>query len=768
MIFYLGNKVEGLLSESERLVKNKNKRWEYGYCKEIDTVIISKDGTLGDIFNIMGLNIGLPAQPENKAILNNELHSNRQKWERHELPEDLTDKSIAKHSIGLKPEQINSYLESVFDKHEAYIDREFNRRSEGVWCFINGMAVYIPGTYYYGIQWVREEVEYPNFRIIQNELMIFWEACKADSRCYGMQYVKNRRIGASFLAIIELLEAGTIAEDKLLGIVSKKGLDSSKIFRRLIKSFKRLPSFFQPIWDGTNTPKKELVLDEPTKRRKAGEAISEGNGLGTSIGWHNTEINAMDGDAIYRSLLDESGKYPTDVPFSEYWYIVKTSHTKGTRITGKSMVVSTVNPMKKGGSQYLTIWNDSDVNKRDGNGETTSGLYRIFIPAKYCLEGKFDVYGFTIVEDPAKAIKTDEGIYATEGSRTWLKNRAEALKGDPEKVNEFLRQFPETERDAFRDSGNDSEFNLIKLQEQLDHNKFELDDRFNNEDDFLGNNDVERGNFSWKDGIKDTEVIWRPDANGRFFIKNGCHPPKEYRNQYEEKYKNGILAKSPLASHIGSAGVDPYNRSRTVDKRGSYGSYILTTKKEHTCDILPNNTMIVEYIARPKKVELFFEEVLMCSVYYSIPFLAELSNERFLHYIKDRGYRHYSLNNPFKKPSDLSATENEIGGAPQQDGKIRDAQASAVEAYIEDQVGVSMDSSTRKIGEMGDFPFSRTLTQLKDFDVDKRTKFDAFIAFSLALLANQKITTKIIEKPKPISMPFDTYNNSGLISTYAS
>jgi hypothetical protein len=25
--------------------------------------------------------------------------------------------------------------------------------------------------------------------------------------------------------------------------------------------------------------------------------------------------------------------------------------------------------------------------------------FTIFIPAKYCLEGKFDIYGFTIVED---------------------------------------------------------------------------------------------------------------------------------------------------------------------------------------------------------------------------------------------------------------------------------------------------------------------------------------------------------------------------------
>jgi hypothetical protein len=57
--------------------------------------------------------------------------------------------------------------------------------------------------------------------------------------------------------------------------------------------------------DGTNAPKKELVL---TKRNQNDEVESE-DGLGSVISWHNTAINAMDGDAIFRSLLDESGKY---------------------------------------------------------------------------------------------------------------------------------------------------------------------------------------------------------------------------------------------------------------------------------------------------------------------------------------------------------------------------------------------------------------------------------------------------------------------------
>ena len=39
---------------------NRYKKWEYGYNKEHDVVIISKDGTIGDIYEIQNLKIALP------------------------------------------------------------------------------------------------------------------------------------------------------------------------------------------------------------------------------------------------------------------------------------------------------------------------------------------------------------------------------------------------------------------------------------------------------------------------------------------------------------------------------------------------------------------------------------------------------------------------------------------------------------------------------------------------------------------------------------
>lgn len=755
MIFYLGERVENLTEDKNRLARNKAKSWKYGYDASIDTVIISKDGTLGEIYCVSGINIGLPQQPEKEGIINHNKTPLNQKFKRKPLPEELTDVSISNYTRKLtgsdkeKSDQSVKYINSLYDKYADYIEQEYERRDKGLWIYVKGSPVYIPGTYYYGVQWVREETEYPNFRIIQNELMIFWEACKADNRCFGMQYVKNRRIGASYLAIVELLESGTINEDKILGIVSKTGADSSNIFTRLIKGFKRLPCFFQPLWDGTNTPKKELILDVPTKRRAKNEVVSN-DGLGSKISWHNTAINAMDGDAIFRSLLDESGKYPPDVPFDTYWGIVKTSHTKGIRITGKTMVVSTVNAKNKGGAEYETVWNDSDVTKRDGNGQTTSGLYRIFIPAKYCLEGMFDDYGFTIVEDPKKSIKTDEGVLTDVGSKTFLKNKSDALSDKPEKFNEFKRQFPDTIYDAFRDESGNSAFNSVKLEQQV----------FYNNHDMMPD-EIETGNFSWENGIADSSVKWNPDPKGRFWIAKGCHPPVEFRNQKEIKHLNGLAAWAPTAEHIGCFGLDPYNVTKAVTK-GSRGSIHLSTKMNTSS--LPNNTFILEYLDRAPRIEDFFEDALMAMVYFSMPMLAELSNYEFLRMIKKRGYRHFSMNNPFKKYDDLIPTEAELGGVPAQNAKIGIAQANAVNSYVEDYIGVAMEESNRPKGQMGYMPFTRTLSQWQTVNLEKRTDFDAYISSSLSLVGNQKLEIKAPPKKKRKN-PFKKYNNTGVLST---
>ena len=63
--------------------KNAKKEWEYGYNPEFDIVIISKDGTLGDIYDIQNLRVGLPKTPEKVSYKSD-------KWEPIILPKELS------------------------------------------------------------------------------------------------------------------------------------------------------------------------------------------------------------------------------------------------------------------------------------------------------------------------------------------------------------------------------------------------------------------------------------------------------------------------------------------------------------------------------------------------------------------------------------------------------------------------------------------------------------------------------------------------------
>ncbi|WNH10047.1 hypothetical protein [Thalassobellus suaedae] len=733
MIHYLGHK-EHPVSEAIRQNKNALKSWKYGYDAEHDVVIISKDGTLGEIYSVNGLCIGFPEVPKDrKQIINWDKTESNQKWKRKELPKGLTH-------------------DTQYDaEHEDYIKEEIKRRKEGVWIFIKGEKIYLTGLSYYLYQWCYLDEGYADFRLIQNELMLFWEACKADNRCYGVAYVKNRRFGWSTICDAELLYSGTTHKDKKLGIISKTNEDAKEMFDIAFSMFKKLPPFFQPSWDEQTLSR--ILL---RKTKKSDKDIDDG--LDTYIRSYSTALNSMDGGKkVFRSAIDECGKFPKDVPFARYWSIVKTSHRQGTRIVGKSMVGSTVNALKKGGSEFKKVFEQSDISLRNENGQTPSGLYGLFISAELGLEGRYDTYGFSIVDDPKVKTLTDEGIYVTTGSRTYLDIELESKKSDPEEYNEQLRQFPRTVKHAFRDESNECAFNLNKIIEQTEHNEYE-----SNHDD-KGSDEIERGNLQWKNGVQDTEVVWKPDPeNGKFWIKSGCHPPAEIRNKREKKFIHGILAWAPTASHIGTIGADPYNRTLNADGRGSKGSLSLSTR--YNTSSLPNEEFIVEYIDRAKKVEYFFEDALMLCVYYSVPLLGELSNEAFLKHIKNRGYRHFSMNNPFKTYKQLSHTEKEIGGAPAQDSKIADQQFYAVEAYISDRVGVARESNNRPLGTMGSMVFNRTLEQWKEVDLANRTKYDAYISSSLSLVGNQKQIIKqdvIAEKRRN---PFKKYDNSGTFS----
>ena len=712
--------------------KNRYKQWKYGYDKESDVVVISKTGEIGDIYNIQNLKIALPKISGSHKF-------KKDKWSRIDYPKELEKiKSVF---------EWNQMPEYFKEKYYDYIDEEFKRREEG-FSFINkGIPTYITGSHYMYLQWSKIDVGAAEFRESNRLFFIFWEACKADERSYGMCYLKNRRSGFSFMASGELVNQATISSDSRFGILSKSGADAKKMFTdKVVPISVNYPFFFKPIQDGMDRPKTELAYRVPASkltRRKLdqGEKPEELEGLDTTIDWKNTGDNSYDGEKLKLLAHDESGKWERPDNILNNWRVTKTTLRLGSRIVGKCMMGSTSNSLDKGGANFKKLYEDSNVTKRNRNGQTSSGLYSLFIPMEWNYEGFIDSYGNPVFDTPEEQIDGPYGEIIDQGVIEHWQNEVDGLRNDQDSLNEYYRQFPRTEQHAFRDEAKESLFNLTKIYEQIDYNE-----------EVQNIMQVTQGNFQWENGQQDSNVIFAPNTNGRF--KVSWVPPKNLQNRVI--VKNGV--KYPGNEHVGAFGCDSYDISGTVDKRGSKGSLHGLTK--FSMEDAPPNMFFLEYIARPQTAEIFFEDVLMALVFYGMPLLAENNKPRLLYYLKRRGYRGFSMNRPDKLWNKLSVTEKDIGGIPNSSEDIKQAHAAAIESYIENYVGQVTE------GIYGDIYFQKTLEDWAGFNINNRTKFDATISSGLAIMACNKnryrpSAERVI---KSVPLGFKKYNNKGYSS----
>ena len=249
--------IKDYIPKSVLTKKNRAKTWLYGYNEKYDLVVISQNGTIGQIININGLAIGLPKEPE--KLFKRSDKTNEQYWEVKETPNVL------------------KRISTIFQWHEApsnfknqwidYIEEEFNRREQGFWFMNNGVPTYITGTHYMYLQWTKIDVGHPDFREANRIFYIYWEACRADKRSFGMCYLKIRRSGFSFMSSCEGVNTATITKDSRIGILSKTGADAKKMFTdKIVPISNNYPFFFKPIQDGMDKPKTELAYRVPASK----------------------------------------------------------------------------------------------------------------------------------------------------------------------------------------------------------------------------------------------------------------------------------------------------------------------------------------------------------------------------------------------------------------------------------------------------------------------------------------------------------------------
>ena len=178
----------------------------------------------------------------------------------------------------------------------------------------------------------------------------------------------------------------------------------------------------------TKIPYKKAVISRTKNRRnpnKTGfkiESIGVGDYYGFAVDKNHLFLLA-DGTIVHNTV---------NANVSDRWDIVKECFVTGRTVIGKALITTTVEEMdKKGGKNFKLLWDNSDMSTRDDNGFTSTGLYRYFKPAYYCLEGFIDEYGNPLLEE----------------AKTFLENKRNAANG--KSLASEKRKYPFKVEDAF-------------------------------------------------------------------------------------------------------------------------------------------------------------------------------------------------------------------------------------------------------------------------------------------------------------------------------
>lgn len=706
--------VDGHIPPAVLEKNNRNRAWKYGYNEEYDMVIISRNGTVGQVISINTLLIALPKQP-GRGIRFEKNKPENQKWVRYSCPDEL--QHFDRYYSGEK--NIEAKINEVAVRNKKYIDRDYERIENGDWFWNDGEAVYIPGNYYFFLQWyfLPEDGMYPNFRMPQRDYFIWMEACMADLRCVGSLLLKSRRSAFTVSSTSLILRDAIRHYNSYYPIMADVEKHAKTIFSNyIVKTFNELPKHLQPQRVGEANPKSELRLDAAKKKFTTNSKISaEADGLGTVIAPTATTLNAYDSTRPRLSINDEIGKTIMDI--TEWWAVHKKCHLEGRTLKGKAICGSTANPPQSGGKPYQVLYEASKLTTRSKSGFTKSGLYALFIPADYAQTGYFDQWGYVVYESTDKPILRDNGEMMTQGAKDFLDEKEAQNAENLKMFNYEKRQDPRVDTDPFRDEdasnmyATESMINLINfLKEYKTTPKYKTL--------------VYRFDLLWKNGLVDEEVEIHIHPKGRFmaYAPNGVLPiPKEMRNKHELRKGK----KAPINGHIAAIGVDPFTSNRNQYGGSKQGLVGMTTDHH---ELAPNQKemVFIYYNYRGTTFEEAVDDAIKCCVYFSIPALIERNKDSILKEFKRRGYRHFCMEDPLKNKSQLNYDDKFYGGIYTLNNV--DKQESALISYIAKFPEDIVENDIK-------CPFLELNEHASEYTRENRKSKDDIVAWQLARLA---------------------------------
>jgi len=559
---------------------------------------------------------------------------------------------------------------------DAFIDAEWNRRRNGLWFWIKGEKYYIPGLLWMKMNhWTAITGKEFIYKFSDWEFAVMWMHCVYDPKCKGLIDFKCRQIGDTEWAVLIMWEFGSrvrgtmntmqscINEDHVIGT-----------YERLVHGHVNMIYYFKPMNQGTENPKKGLILDYPTKhmtRASVQESLKNNELINRSsredyeyppvnsrFKYGPSKITRFDGaTGVGRAYCDEFGKAIDMNPIEWLKTMVEATYSNIYDVkVGLILMTSTVEDIGSDSLKWaMQLWGQSDPNDRTSTGATTSGLYRIFRNAVD--RGKVDHWGFPLKDEIVNTIN--------ETYKRLIQS------GDVKGAISYKRKNCLTIEDVFAGANDNSQFDIEKLSRRLFYVQNEAPKSL-----------YVRGNLKWKDGIKDTVVIWEPNSKGRWIISKH---PKDFGLKENAKV-SGVFAPKPANTNQFCMGVDPFEQKNTLELDPSLGAMAVFAKLDEFVDggsdkyyqfndeergirigdpvdggaNFVTNRFVCTYLYRHPDPADFFEDFILTAVYYGTDALVEKNRSAGLFtYLMMRGYDLYKMERPTNTKNYRGQTERD-------------------------------------------------------------------------------------------------------------
>lgn len=711
-------------------------------------------------------------QPTTAKPQNHGLARQKQVWKREELPAEWMPENILRVANERFDGDPDWWTYQPTPSMKAFYDRQVKLRKEGLWIWIGERLMWLPGPFWFFLQWCQIDTGYPSF--IEAQLHIHYAIyyMVEDPSNLGLLYLKRRREGGSYLFIAECLEYITRTKNANWGFQGNTEDEATEDFQeKIVPMWRELPVFFKPKNSGSDDPKTELAFKADAVRgKRKNESMGMDSGLNSYIRVAATKTRGkkkFDRLKLHRFLRDEWAK--TQENIYKAFLTIKETMMGTDSVIGRALFPSTVEDMSDANALTAKeMWDHSDpaMRMKTLDGFTESGLLRLFKPAWHGLYMKgisfIGPYGESIIGKPTKeqfdylVAKNPRmrHIYELGGAFHYIVHERMSKKGAA--LISLKRQYPLTPEDAFNLDANRSLFDAEKVSDIRN----ELADSTMGAE--LWRKLTVQGRLEWVEkeqhvgasgkakGIMKSNVVFIPDPDGPWRLSSSLLGSDDWErnavfrgqprhsSQMNEKY--GLVRPRPGHGDSFSIGVDPVDKGKQdlsgATKYGQLSKMTITVFRKHSDHAEAANKTgvrrtyctVAHFIERWDDLTAMFEELMKCCILFgSQAHIESTRGNVLINWLRAMGMGEMVLTRP-----DITFTAESVKGGrmkrpPNAGTPTTDDLYSIIQHVVSEYINKYASSLTD--------PFPIIWDNVATVEFGDMQRFDSFVSWAFALLA---------------------------------